>query len=55
MVQLNLGVLITGWKGGFPLNRELLFSITVIRDRKNIFPVIREITNLLLQIREHGL
>ena len=32
-----------------------LFLIALSRKRKNLFPVIREVTNLFLEIHEHGL
>ena len=43
------------------MNRECLFLIAVNRERTKLFPVnestpvIREVTNLFLEIREHGL
>ena len=55
---------VAGKAGEFTLNRERrLFSTTLSRKRNDLFPVkvnesavvIREITNLFLEIREHGL
>lgn len=54
---------VTGKAGEFTLNRERPFSTTLSRERNDLFPVtvsesavvISEITNLFLEIREHGL
>ena len=48
------------WKATFQerLKESLpqhLFLIALSRKRKNLFPVIREVTNLFLEIHEHGL
>ena len=37
------------------MNRECLFLIEVNHERTKLFQAIREITNLFLEIREHGL
>ena len=44
-----------GLERGIFVNRECIFLIAANRERKKLFPVIREITNLFLEIRENGL